>query len=194
MFGGGRVKYSVPAPPLSKHRRNTAGICRSPMAYPTTTVCRGTRRAYRRYSLAQQEDFYFPCVGLTARLAAASCGYRTRRGRTTIPAIATQRQVGPRCGHDTWGTSFNDGFPLWRDYGDQLRVLPPPAKARTSARWSHAPPSLHLRSLPLGPMHASTPPFPNEVSLNRVRQQPSHSLAPASAWFTRIAGRLSTTG
>lgn len=44
-------------------------------------------------------------------------------------------------GRDTWGTSFNDGFPRSRDNGCLRRAASPPATARPSARWDPAPPA-----------------------------------------------------
>jgi hypothetical protein len=141
---------AVKAPP------KTAGICLAPDATPTTWVCRGGDSAYQRHSLVKQEDFYFPCVGLTARLAAASLRLSGEPGTDTIPIIAKQRQVGPRCGHDTWGTSFYDGFPPLA--GPRVFTTGSPAAATLAHRPDSRPlrPPCRLRSLLLGPMRAPT--------------------------------------
>lgn len=142
---------AVKAPP------KTAGICLVHYAAPTTKVCRGGDSAYQRYSLVKQEVFYFPCVGLTARLAAASWRLSGEPGTDTIPVIAKQRQVGPRCGHDTWGTSFNDGFPPLA--GPRIFTTGSPAATTSAHRPDSRPlrPPCRLRSLLLGPMRALPP-------------------------------------
>jgi len=108
----------------------------------------------------------------------ATCGYRASRLRQRHQRHRLAVQVGPRCGHDTWGTSFYDGFPPCA--GPRVsKTGSPPHRTPRAHRPGGRPlrPLAHLRSLPPEPMHAPAS-SPNAASSHEVRQQPGHTARP----------------
>lgn len=194
MSGGGRVKYSVPAPPLSKHRRSSAGICRQAYIAPdnhgmsrrTTRLAAlspwKTRRVSTSHVSASRPDLHG-----NLRLPGESWRQRHQGHRLAV-------QVGPRRGHDTWGTnSFNDGFPLARDHGFQRLIFLPATPRARRLGGSPLRPLARLRSPPPEPMRAPAS-SPNAASSDEVRQQPGKARplpSPGSpAWRVDFSRRV----
>jgi len=173
MNGGGRGKYSVPAAALSKHRRNATGIChcqprhraRQPRHVEARNTPTGVSPLETKGISTSHVSASRPDLHGNRRLSGESLRQRHQGHRLAV-------QVGPRCGHDTWGTNssttgsrsrgttaFNDGLPaasLPRATIDPVGVRSArcPACARSHTNRCTRPPLC-----------------PNAVSSDEVRQQ-----------------------
>lgn len=108
---GGRDEVERTRHPTVKAPPKWLAFATDPTSRPTTTVCRGSQHADWRFALVKQRDFYFPCVGLTARLARqpAATG-RVLRGNA-IKDIALPCKSGRDAVTTHGELVFNDGFP-----------------------------------------------------------------------------------
>ncbi|TDU80795.1 hypothetical protein EI77_00092 [Prosthecobacter fusiformis] len=131
----------------------------------------GQRHRRWRFPFDNKARNDFPRVGLTARLATEAKGYQASPERYRVKDIALLRQVGPRGGHDTWGTSLTKVSRLARRRV-LTKVSPPHPPTATGLNTAASPG--HRSSLCLRPASAPLTVFPDGV-----RQQPGQSPAPA---------------
>ena len=195
MNGGGRVKYSVPAAALSKHRRNATGICRQPRhraRQPRYVEARNTpigispldnKGISTSHVSASRPDLHG-----NRRLSGESLRQRHQGHRLAV-------QVGPRCGHDTWELIVHRWVPARAGRRVSTTGCQPSTARAHRPGGSPLRPLARLRSLPSEPMRAPAASRQAPTRLPQTRCGSSRAKpVPCLTWLTRSAGGLLTTG
>jgi len=106
---GGRDEVERTRSPVVKAPPNMAGI-RHPDIAPDNhgMSWHATRRL--AFHPCKTKGFLLPMCRPHGPTCTATSGYRDGSLRQRHQGHRLVVQVGPRCGHDTWGTSFHDGF------------------------------------------------------------------------------------